>query len=136
MQAVAHSASTTNVTAWPGRVISALVILFLLLDGVIKLIQHPQAVQPTTELGFAASLVQPLGFIGLACLLLYAIPRTSILGVILLTGYLGGAVAIHLRAEDPLFTLIFPVILGVLAWGGLFLQDRRLQALMPLRRPM
>jgi hypothetical protein len=120
-------------TLWAGRITSALAVLFLLFDGVIKVIQHPEAVRPTTQLGYPASLVVGIGVIELACLVVYIIPQTSVLGAILLTGYLGGAVATQLRAGSDLFSLIFPVIIGLLVWGGLFWRDDRLRALIPLR---
>jgi hypothetical protein len=100
---------------------------------VVKVIQSPLAVEPTTALGFTANLVLPLGMIELICLVLYAIPRTAVLGALLLTGYLGGAVAINLRAGTPVFNIIFPFIIGALIWGGLYLRERRLHSLLPLR---
>ncbi len=124
---------TSKTTLWAGIIISALAILFLAFDSVIKVIQHVEAVRPTTELGYAANLVLPIGIIELVCLLLYAYPRTSILGAILLTGHLGGAVATHLRAGSDWFPLLFPFIIGALIWGGLYLRDHGLRTLIPLR---
>jgi hypothetical protein len=132
MQSNSSAPSTT--TRWTGIILSALSILFLLFDGVIKVMQRPEAVKPTTELGYAANLLVPIGLIELVCLLLYALPGTSVLGAILLTGYLGGAVATNLRAEMPTFNIIFPFIIGAMIWGGLFLREPRLRALLPWRR--
>ena len=119
---------------WIGRVISALAILFLAFDSVIKIMQLPQAVEPTTKLGYAASVLPGIGILELACLILYVIPRTAVLGAILLTGYLGGAIATHVRAGSDTFSVIFPVIIGALLWGGLFLRNRQLRALVHLQQ--
>ncbi len=125
-------AATTMI--WSGRAISSLAILFLIFDSVIKAFNLAPAVEATTQLGYSASLVSMIGIIELACLAMYLIPRTSVLGAIVLTGYLGGAVATHVRAGSPLFSLVFPIIIGALIWGGLFLQDVRLRALILSRR--
>jgi DoxX-like protein len=118
-----------------GWVLSGLVLLFLLFDAFGKLILMPQVIEATQQIGYPEDLLRPLGIIILLCAALYAIPRTAVLGAILLTGFLGGAVASHLRLEDPLFThVLFGVYVGVLAWGGLYLRDERLRALIPLRR--
>ena len=117
--------SPSNTARWTGTILSALAILFLLFDGVIKVIQRPEAVEPTVKLGYAASQLVPIGLLELLCLVIYAIPRTSILGAILLTGYLGGAIATNVRAGTDLFNIIFPVIVGALIWGGLFLTALR-----------
>jgi hypothetical protein len=113
---------------WEGRIVSAVTITFLLFDATIKLMKSPFAVEATVQLGYPASVVCGLGVVLLACTLLYAIPRTSILGAILLTGYLGGAVATNVRVSAPLFTnVLFPVYVGVMAWAGLVLRDDRLR---------
>src|ERR1700733_385789 len=117
---------------WAGRVLSVLAILFLLFDAAAHLIVPAQVVDAFTRLGFPINLSTVLGIIELVCLIVYAIPRTSILGAILLTGYLGGAVATHLRVRDPLFDMLFPIIIGVLVWAGVYLRDQRLRALIPL----
>jgi hypothetical protein len=118
---------------WAGRIASGLVAAFLLFDAVIHVLQLPFAVEATMQLGYPASSVFTIGAAELACLLLYLIPRTSVLGAILLTGYLGGAVATHLRVGSPLlgFTL-FPFYVGALLWGGLYLRNERLRALVPV----
>jgi hypothetical protein len=113
---------------------SALPVLFLLIDGVAKLIKPAPVVEATVRLGYPESVIPGLGTLLLVCTVVYVVPRTSILGAILLTGYLGGATATHVRIGDPLFPVVFPSIVGVLIWGGLFLCDERLRALMPLRR--
>ena len=119
---------------WTGRIISALPVLFLLMDGVMKLVKPAMVVDATVQLGYRETVIVPLGFVLIACTVLYSIPRTSVLGTILLTGYLGGAVATHVRVGEGPFPVLFPVILGVLLWGGLWLRDARLRALIPLRR--
>ena len=120
-----------------GYGLSGLVILFMLFDGGIKLVPLGIVVETTAQLGYPATetFARGLGILGLACTALYALPRTSVLGAILLTGYLGGATASHLRVDSPIFThLLFGAYLGVMAWGGLFLRDDRLRTLIPLRR--
>ena len=116
---------------WAGRILSGLPALFLLVDSVGKFVKPAPVVEGTVRLGYPESVIFPLGIVLLACTVVYLVPRTSILGAILLTGYLGGAVATHLRVGDGLFPMFFPVILGVLVWGGLFLRDTRLRALLP-----
>ena len=115
---------------WVGRIISGLMIAFLLFDGGIKILKLPAAVEGTARLGYPTSVVQAIGVLALVCVLLYAIPRTSVLGAILLTGYLGGATATQVRVQDPWF--LFPVVLGMLVWAGLYFRDERLRALIPL----
>jgi DoxX-like family len=120
---------------WTGRIMSALPALFLLVDGVGKLIKPAPVVEGTVQLGYPESVLLGLGIVLLTCTVLYTIPRTAILGAILLTGYLGGAIATHVRVGSPLFShILFPVYLAVLIWGGLYLRDERLRALIPLRR--
>lgn len=119
---------------WAGRIISALPVLFLLMDGIMKLVKPPLVVEGTVKLGYQESVIVPLGIVLLTCVVLYVIPQTAVLGAILLTGYLGGAVATHVRVGDPLAThVLFPVYLGMLIWLGLYLRDGRLRALVPLR---
>jgi len=134
---IAHSsarASSSKKGLWVGRVLSGLVVLFLIPDGIVKFIKPAPVVEAFAHVGWPLSLANVLGTLLLACIALYAIPRTSILGAILLTGYLGGAVATHLRAGDPLFShILFPTYLGVLLWLGLYLRDDRVRVLIPLR---
>jgi DoxX-like family len=120
-----------------GYCLSGVVILFMLFDGGIKLVPPAMVMETTAQLGYpaTANLVRGLGILGLSCTVLYAIPRTSVLGAILLTGYLGGTVATHLRVGSPVFSrMLFGVYLGIMLWGGLWLRDARLRALVPYRR--
>jgi hypothetical protein len=134
MQASAQPAPVSKNKLLAGRIVSAIPALFLLLDGVGKLVKPTQVVEGTIKLGYTESVILPLGIVLLACTVVYLIPRTAVLGAILLTGYLGGAVATHVRVGDPLFThILFPIYVGALVWGGLFLRDERLRALLPLR---
>jgi hypothetical protein len=117
---------------WTGYVLSGLTLLGLVMSALMKLTGSPQAVDGFAQQGWQASHLMPIGVVELACALLYAIPRTSVLGAILCTGYLGGAVVVHLRFAAP--GLWIPIFIGVLAWGGLFLRDPRIRALIPLKR--
>lgn len=129
------STIVSNKLIWTGRGMSGLVIAFLLLDSGMKLVPLEVVLQASAELGIPGHLARTLGVLLLGCTILYALPRTSVLGAILLTGYLGGAIASHLRVGSPLLThVLFGFYLGLLLWGGLFLRDSRLRALMPLRR--
>ncbi len=121
---------------WTGRVLSGLVVLFLLFDGVVKLIGLPIVGETLAPLGYAPTpaLVRGIGLITVVPVLLYAWPRTALLGAILLTGLFGGAMATHLRVGSPVFThLLFGLYLGLMMWGGLWLRDPRLRALLPFR---
>jgi len=116
----ALTTSTSRGRLWAARVISWLVILFMLVDSIMKLIKPPFVVEGTVILGYAEHHIVIIGTLGLISIILYAIPRTSILGAVLLTGYWGGVVATHLRLDNPLFShILFPVDFGMLAWGGL-----------------
>jgi hypothetical protein len=120
---------------WAGYVISGLPALFLLVDALGKFVKPAPVVEGTLALGYPENVILPLGIILLISTLLYLIPQTSVLGAILITGYLGGAVATHVRIGNPLLThTLVPVYLGVLIWLGLYLRDVRLRALVPLRR--
>lgn len=127
----------TNVSTkalWAGRTISALPILFLLMDAVGKFVKPEPVVTGTIALGYNESVILPLGIVLLVCTILYAVPQTSILGAILLTGYLGGAVATHVRIGNPVFThMLFPVYLGIMIWLGIYLRDIRVRSLVPFR---
>ena len=130
----AARASSSKKTVWLGRILSGLVVLFLIPDGIIKFIKPAPVIEVFAHLGLTLSLANVLGILLLLCTAIYVFPRTSVLGAILLTGYLGGAVATHLRAGDPLFShVLFPTYLGVLLWLGLYLRDNRVRALIPLR---
>jgi DoxX-like family len=126
-------AQVSNKSLWAGRIVSGLPALFLLLDGAMKLVKPAFVVEATTKLGYSDSTIVPLGAILIACTILYLIPTTSVLGAILLTGYLGGAVATHVRAGESLFSIVFPIVYGVLIWLGLYLRDAELRGVIPLR---
>ena len=133
MNAEAATAPVSKAALWGGRVMSALPVLMLLFSASGKFLKPPEVVEGFARLGYPESLALGLGILELACTAVYLIPRTSVLGAILLTGYLGGATATHVRVGDPFSMFIIPVILGVLVWGGLYLRDPRLRALIPLR---
>ena len=136
--AAAAGATTppSKAALWGGRVMSGLPALFLLMDGAMKLVKPAPVVTATVELGYHESVIVPLGVVLFASTVLYLVPRTAVLGAILLTAYLGGAVATHLRVGNPMLThTLFPVFFGALLWGGLYLRDARLRALVPLRTP-
>jgi hypothetical protein len=117
---------------WTGRVLTAIAVLFLAFDTVFKFVRPPEVVKGTTELGWPEDVILPLGIVCLVMLVLYLIPRTAVLGALLWTGYLGGAVATHVRIHNPLFShILFPVYVALLLWGGLWFRDRRLRALLP-----
>jgi hypothetical protein len=136
MQAVLETPTQSRKLLWTGRVLSGLIVAFMLLDAVMKLVKPEFVVKATAELGYPESVIVGLGVVLSACTLLYLIPRTAILGAILLTGYLGGAVASHLRHGDGWFPVLFPVVFGVILWGGLCLRDERLGTLLPVRREL
>jgi DoxX-like family len=131
----ARSTPLSKGSLWTGRIMTGLPALFLLIDAVGKLVKPAPVVEGTVQLGYPESVLLGLGIVLLACTILYLIPQTAVLGAILLTGYLGGAVATHVRVGSPLFShILFPVYVAVLIWGGLYLRDERLRALIPLRR--
>jgi hypothetical protein len=136
MQATAQTVKTSSKALWTGRILSGLVVLFLLVDAGFKLIKPlpAPAVQAFGQLGYPIGLAAGIGILLLSCVAFYLIPRTSVLGAILLTGYLGGAVASHVRVGDPWFShSLFPVYIGLFVWGGLYLRNQRLRALIPVR---
>ena len=137
MSSLTDTAPIAKSALWSGRVVSGLVIVFLLFDGAIKLVPWPVVTETMDRMGYGSSetLARSLGLITLVCTVLYAVPPTSILGAILLTGYLRGAIASHVRIGSPLFShVLFGFYLGLMVWGGLWLRDRSLRALMPLSR--
>jgi hypothetical protein len=119
---------------WTGRVLSGLMALFFVFDGVGHLMKPAPVVDAFTRLGYPLSASIGIGVLALICTAMYVTPVTSVLGAILLTGYLGGAVSTQVRAGSPLFETVFPVILGVLTWAGIFVRDAQLRRLIPLRR--
>ena len=132
MQSTNEAAPVSRRSLWAGRVLSALIVLFLTWDGAMKVMKVPMVVEGSAKYGYQADTIFGIGVALLVCTALYAIPRTSVLGAILLTGYLGGATATHVRVSDN-GNIPFPVIFGVLVWLGLFLREKRLRALIPLR---
>jgi len=144
MQTIAHdNPFATTITSnhsgsrralWTGRVLSGLAVAFLVFDSVGKLLEVQPVIDGTKQLGYPPDIVFGLGVTLLACVLAYAAPQTSVLGAVLLTGYLGGAVATHVRVGNPLFThVLFPTYIAALLWGGLLLRDERLRTFLPWR---
>ncbi len=134
MPAIADAAPVSKSALWTGRALSGLVILFLLFDGAVKLVPWPVVTETMDRIGYGSSetMARSLGIITLVCTILYAVPPTSILGAILLTGYLGGAMASHVRIGSPLFShILFGFYLGLMVWGGLWLRNRSLRTLIP-----
>ncbi len=121
---------------WAGRFLSAFGALFLAFDATMKVLRLPMAVEGTTKLGYPESVIAPLGIVQVLCLVAYLWPRTAVLGAVLWTGYLGGAIATHVRLGNSLFGhILFPVYVALMLWGGLWLRDPSLRALLPLRAP-
>ena len=137
MSTIAQEAPVSKPALWMGRLLSGLVIIFLLFDGAIKLVPWPIVTESMDRIGYGPSetLARSLGIITIVCTVLYSVPPTSILGAILLTGYLGGAMASHVRSGSPLFThILFGFYLGLMLRGGLWLRDKNLRTLLPFRR--
>jgi|SRR6516164_927728 hypothetical protein len=128
--ALADTFCVSKMQLWVGRLLSTLASLFFLVDGVMKLLKPPVVVKATLQLGYAESAIVGIGTTLLICTVLYIVPRTSAVGAILLTGYLGGAVASNVRAGMPLFNVVFPMILAGSAWSGLWLRDLRVRNLL------
>lgn len=133
MQSAVLANQSSRTTSWTGRVLSALVVLFMVFDAVIHIAKPAPVVQAFAQLGYPLHLSVGLGILELACTALYVIPRTSVLGALLLTGYLGGAIASQVRIEAGWFPVIFPAIVGALLWTGLALRDSRVRALVSPR---
>lgn len=120
---------------WTARIMSGIVILYMLLDGVAKIIQPKPVVEGTLALGYAEHHILIIGILALISAGIYAIPKTSFLGAVLLTGFWGGAIATHLRMDDPLFShVLVPFYLAMLAWGGLYLRDKRIRKLFSFQK--
>jgi DoxX-like family len=125
----ASPAAPSSKACWVGRVLSGLAVLFLAFDAAMKVLQLPPALKATTELGYPPSAVLGIGLVQVACLVVYLVPRTAVLGAVLWTGYLGGAVASQVRVGNPLFShVLFPIYVAALLWAGLWLRDARLPA--------
>ncbi|HEY0730509.1 MAG TPA: DoxX family protein [Pyrinomonadaceae bacterium] len=116
---------------WAARIITGLVALFLLMDGAMKLVKPAFVVEETMRLGYPERVIVPIGIVLIVCTILYLVPKTAVLGAILLTGYLGGAVATHVRAGEPVFSVVFAIVFGVLVWLGLYLRNPTLRLLIP-----
>jgi hypothetical protein len=130
MQTIAQTVPVSKSRLLTGRIVTTLAVAFIVFDGVMKLVKPPFVVKATLELGYPESSIVGIGVLLLVCTLIHLIPRTSILGAILLTGYLGGAVASNVRIGNPLFShVLFPVYVAALVWGGLYLRDARLRNL-------
>ncbi|WP_435009406.1 DoxX family protein [Tundrisphaera lichenicola] len=127
--------SNSKASSWAGRILSALAALFLILDGVGKVMQAAPVMEACAPLEIPERVIPGLGAVLIAISLLYAIPPTSILGAILVTGYLGGATWTHVRMGGPVFPMVFPGLVGAMVWGGLWLREPRLRALVPIRWP-
>ena len=124
-------AAISKPAVWTGRIISALVVVFLVFDAVIKFMKIGPVLEASARLGLSMSLTVAVAVVLLSCVVLYVIPRTAVLGAVLLTGYLGGAISIHLRAGSPLFSeALFPIYFGVLVWLGLYLRDARVRRIL------
>jgi len=133
MQSGGQGVPVSKGRLWTGRIISVLVVLFLLFDGITKVMKVKAVLDASAQLGYPVSTIVGIGITLLVCTAFYVIPQTSVLGAILLTAYLGGAVATQVRVGSPMFETLFPIIFGVLMWAGLFLREGRLRALIPLR---
>ena len=125
---------TSSGRIWAGRILTFLPALFLLVDGIMKLIRPAVVVDTTVQLGYPQSVILPLGVVLTVSTILYLIPRTAVLGAIILTGYLGGAIATHVRVGAGVGPIILPIIIGVMLWGGLHFRDHRVRAMLPLRQ--
>jgi len=135
MTSAAHTLSATQKRPWVGYLLTALVALFLAFDTIAKVLVLAPAVQGTAQLGYHAQSVLWIGVIELTCVVLYLVPRTAVVGALLLTGYLGGAVASQLRVGAPLLShILFPIYTAALLWGGLYVRETRLRELLPFRR--
>jgi hypothetical protein len=126
--------SESKARVWTGRVITAVVTLFVLFDGITKLVKERHVLQAAADLGFSDSSMVGIGALLLICTAIYLIPRTAVLGAVLMTGYLGGAVAVQVRIGHPLFEDVFPIIFATLVWAGLLLREPRVGGLLPLRK--
>ena len=122
---------TSKAKMWTGYVLSALPSLMLLMSSTMKLSHNPKIVEGFTTLGFAEGLLTKLGIVELLCVVAYLVPATSVIGAVLVTGYLGGAIVTELRVGHA---IVMPLLLGILAWGGLYFRDERIRALIPLRQ--
>lgn len=133
MEPAARSVADSKAKIWTARILAGIAVLFLTMDGVMKLVKPAPVTEAMIKLGYPDQLSATLGVILLLCTALYVIPRTAVLGAVLLTGYLGGAISTHLRINDDPFTFVFPLIVAAFLWGSLYLRDPRVRAILPLR---
>ena len=130
-----YAVTQSTRAVWTGRILSGIAVAFLTVDAAMKILMLPLAVEASAQLGYPASTILGIGLVELVCLTVYLIPRTALLGAILWTGYLGGAIATHVRVASPLFShTLFPIYVAALLWGGLWLRDHRVAALLAPRR--
>jgi len=133
MESSMQSSGVSGAALWTGRIFTGVVVLFLLFDSIMKLIKPPFIVEANRQLGYPEHLIIPIAIALLVCVILYMIPATAVLGAILLTGYMGGAVATHVRVDSGVVNIAFSVVFGILVWAGLFFREPRLQSLLPLK---
>jgi hypothetical protein len=133
VQSLTQAGPVSKGRLWTGRIITALVVLFLLFDSITKVMKVRAVMEASAQLGYPANAIFTIGIILLVCTVFYIIPQTAVLGAILLTGYLGGAVAANLRIGSSMFNTLFPIVFAALAWTGIFLRESRLGALIPFR---
>ncbi len=133
MQSPTQASSVSKGRLWTGRIISAVVVLFLLFDSITKVMKVRAVIEASAQLGYPANTIFTIGIILLVCAVFYIIPQTAVLGAILLTGYLGGAIAANLRIGSAMFNTFFPIVFAALTWTGIFLRESRLGALIPFR---
>jgi hypothetical protein len=131
MQSETQAGAVSKTMLWTGRIISALPVLLFVATATFGLLKPAAAMQGAAHYGFPDGVLLRVTIVEIACAILYVIPRTAVLGAILLTGYLGGAVVTHVRVGEPFF---FPLIVGIMVWAGLYLRDARVRELIPLRR--
>jgi hypothetical protein len=133
MESSMQSSRVSGAALWTGRIFTGVVVLFLLFDSIMKLIKPPFIIEANRQLGYPEHLIIPIAIALLVCVILYVIPTTAVLGAILLTGYMGGAVATHVRVDGGVVNIAFSVVFGILVWAGLFFREPRLQSLLPLK---
>lgn len=134
MESTLQSGAISKPALWTGRILQTLLVLFFIFDGGTKVIKERHVIAAAVQMGFSISSMVAIGWVLLICTLIYIIPRTSILGAILLTGYLGGAVAVNVHVHNPLLETLFPAIFGILVWLALFLRDPQLRSMIPARK--
>jgi len=133
MESTTQISGVSKASLWTGRIITVVIVLFFLFDVILKLVKPALVVEANRQLGYPEHLIIPIAIALLFSVILYVIPATAVLGAILLTAYMGGAVATHVRVDGPLVNIVFAVVFGILVWGGLFFREPRLQSLIPLK---